>query len=424
MNRFKIISKDLWSKYRHEISSEIHRRPYYEQYAPMRISLISLHTKNYENNYRHLNELCDYLAIPAPEYRNLTYSYNHQDKFRVKWESHREFCTFQFIKNMYLDDTSLFGDSNINLVPNLWINNLDSVINCVNLDVINKRDIKSNNDEFIFSSFNNNYVVGSNLCNKKGSVFSDFKIDTNGYHRILLINGDENGEMTGHQLGRSIQRVLDIESYRSMSMISFIKSKNINLQLDEINSKLMKVNEIEDSNKKFIKLKDISDEINFINIKNKFRFQASKGYYPIVDERLNELNFSKIEGMQPYDVYLNSRINPTKRATLTTENRLNETLELVSKNILLIKTQIELDIKKNSIDLLDNMSKKKDIQIKLQKTVEGLSTIILTYYSVNLFSYLLKGFNVLNIYSIDNDLISSLIIMPIGYYFYKKNSKL
>lgn len=84
MNKIKIISKDLWSKYRHEISSEIHRRPYYEHYAPMRISLISLYTKNYENNYSHLRELCDYLAIPAPEYRNLTYSYNHQDKFRVK----------------------------------------------------------------------------------------------------------------------------------------------------------------------------------------------------------------------------------------------------------------------------------------------------------------------------------------------------
>ena len=424
MNRFKVISKDIWSKYRHEISGEIHRRPYYEHYAPMRISLISLHTKNYENNYNHLNELCDHLSIPPPEYRNLTYSYNHQDKFRVKWESHREFCTFQFIKNIYLDDSTLFKNSNINLVPNMWINNLDSVINCINLDIINRCDIKSENDEFIFSSFNNNYVVGSNLCNNKGSVFSDFKIDTNGYHKILLINGNENGVMSGHQLGRSVQRILDIESYRSMSMISFIKSKDINLKLDEINKNLMKINNIEDANEKFLKLKDISDEINFINIRNKFRFQASKGYYPIIEDRFKELNLSKIEGIQPYNIYLNSRINPTKRVTLTTENRLNETLELVSKSILLIKTQIELDIKKNSVDLLDNMSKKTDIQIKLQKTVEGLSTIILTYYSVNLFNYLLKGFIAFNEINLNNDVISSIVIFPIGYYFYKKNNNL
>jgi len=121
---------------------------------------------------------------------------------------------------------------------------------------------------------------------------------------------------------------------------------------------------------------------------------------------------------------LNSRINPTKRITLTTENRLNETLDIVSRSSLLIKTEIEIDIKKNSISLLDNMSKKKDIQIKLQKTVEGLSTIILTYYSVNLFNYLLKGFNVVSDINLNNDLISGFIILPVGYYFYKKNSKL
>ena len=60
--------------------------------------MISLHTKNYENNYNHLTKLCDHLSIPPPEYKNLTYSYNHQDKFRVKWESHREFYTISIYK--------------------------------------------------------------------------------------------------------------------------------------------------------------------------------------------------------------------------------------------------------------------------------------------------------------------------------------
>ena len=424
MNRVKNLPKNLWSKYRHEISNEIHRRPYYEQFDPMRISLISLHTKSYENNYNHLSDLCEYLAIPAPATKNLTYSYTHQDKFRLRWESHREFCTFQFIKNVNLDENYLFTDSNINFIPHLWINNLSSIINCVNLEVINKKNIKSESNEYIFSAFNNNYVAGSNLCNNKGSVFSDFKIDTNGYHRILLINGDKNGEMSGHQLGRSIQRILDIESYRSMSMISFIKSKDINLNLDNISKNLIKINELDNPNDKFFKLKNISDEINILNIRNKFRFQASKGYYPIIDDRFKELNFSKIEGIQPYEIYLNSRINPTKRITLATENRLNETLDIVNRSSILIKTEIELDIKKNSIALLDNMSKKKDIQIKLQKTVEGLSTIILTYYSVNLFNYLLKGFIVLNDMNLNNDVISSIVIFPIGYYYYKKNRKL
>ena len=68
----KSIPKILWSKYRHEISNEIHRRPYYELISPLRISLFSLHTENYSKNYEYLKQLCEYLSIPIPINTNLT----------------------------------------------------------------------------------------------------------------------------------------------------------------------------------------------------------------------------------------------------------------------------------------------------------------------------------------------------------------
>ena len=63
------------------------------------------------------------------------------------------------------------------------------------------------------------------IKNKKNSymqISKDLK-KLNHDNRILLVNNS----LTKHQLGRTIQRVLDIESYRSMLMVGLINSNKI-----------------------------------------------------------------------------------------------------------------------------------------------------------------------------------------------------
>jgi uncharacterized membrane-anchored protein len=39
--------------------------------------------------------------------------------------------------------------------------------------------------------------------------------------------------------------------------------------------------------------------------------------------------------------------------------------------------------------LLESMNKRADLQLRLQKTVEGLSVVAISYYAINLVAYLL-----------------------------------
>ena len=216
----KSIPKNLWNKHRQKVLDEFNRRPYIELSSPLKLSMINILTKKKEKNYYYLDELCKYLSIPPPLENSNSFIHNYENKFLLKWNSHREFCTFQFIKNEDVHSKELFKKSKLQDVPDLWINSIDNILNCTNLEVAN--NINEEND--IFNAFDNNYIVGSYINNRRGEVYSDFRIDGNGYNRILLINNS----LTKHQLGRTIQRVLDIESYRSMLMVGLINSNKIN----------------------------------------------------------------------------------------------------------------------------------------------------------------------------------------------------
>ena len=111
------------------------------------------------------------------------------------------------------------------------------------------------------------------------------------------------------------------------------------------------------------KLYSISGRINALDNRSKFRFQASNAYFPIIKERFTELLFDKIDGLQPYDMYLKSRLNPTRRTIMGTEKRLKETINQVSRLSILLQTNTEMEIKKNSYLLLDSMNQKTDTQI-------------------------------------------------------------
>ena len=424
MYNINFIKPNLWNKNRNLTMNYYHLRPYIEMFSPLKLTYFNIYTKNYEKNFDTILNLCNHLSIPGPNNDDYRFSFMYQDKFLLKWESHREFCTFEFIRKDSLNKSNIFENDNLLYIPSKWIQTLDGkILNCINLHVTNIDNIYLDENNII-SNFNNNYIVGSNISKSKGSVYSDFKVQNNGAQNILLVNGGANGKLSSHLLGRTVQRLLDIESYRTMNMITYNRCKDINTELDILNNNLYEVNNCDDIETQFNNIRDISKELNKINIENRFRFQASKAYTPIINQKIQELSFSKIDGLLSYDIFLKNKLEPCNRSINSTEQRLNETINNSEKSLMFIKTEIDLETNNNNSTTLENMNKKKDIQIKLQKTVEGLSTIILTYYSVNLFNYIIKGYNTLDILKLDNEFLTSIMILPIAYYFYRKNKHL
>ena len=54
----------------------------------------------------------------------------------------------------------------------------------------------------------------------------------------------------------------------------------------------------------------------------------------------------------------------------------------------LLRTRIDVERSAQNQELLASMDKRADLQLRLQRTVEGLSVVAISYYAVNLVSYM------------------------------------
>jgi uncharacterized membrane-anchored protein len=60
-----------------------------------------------------------------------------------------------------------------------------------------------------------------------------------------------------------------------------------------------------------------------------------------------------------------------------------------SRTAQLLRTRVDVERSAQNQALLESMDKRADLQLRLQKTVEGLSVVAISYYAVSLASYVL-----------------------------------
>ena len=61
-------------------------------------------------------------------------------------------------------------------------------------------------------------------------------------------------------------------------------------------------------------------------------------------------------------------------------------------------------------------SRRADLQLRLQKTVEGLSVVAISYYAVSLVSYLV--YHLAGNYSVTEGFLTSIITVPVVWFVY------
>ena len=79
----------------------------------------------------------------------------------------------------------------------------------------------------------------------------------------------------------------------------------------------------------------------------------------------------------------------TKGAAM--EKRLSVLSDKIERAIGLLNVRIGLDMQIQNKSVLDNIAHTANSQFHLQRTVEGLSTIAISYYLLGILSYLLAG---------------------------------
>lgn len=206
--------------------------------------------------------------------------------------------------------------------------------------------------------------------------------------------------LTADELGRRIQRLMEMETYRTMSLLGLPVARRVGKQLAECEKKLEELTlslgqkmetKQEDDEKLFHELSDLSETSNIMLTETRYRFAASRAYFTLFQQRIDSLEEVKVGDVQTMSGFLRSRLEPAMATIESTAKRQETLTNDLSRAIVLLRTRIELNLNKGNQELLQSMDKRHDQQLKISQTVEGLSIVAITYYAVGLASYLLKA---------------------------------
>jgi uncharacterized membrane-anchored protein len=139
-------------------------------------------------------------------------------------------------------------------------------------------------------------------------------------------------------------------------------------------------------------LLSISAEVENLIVQSSFRFGATEAYETIVNQRVEVLREERWDGRQTFGEFMMRRFDPSMRTVKSTERRLLALSDRAQRASDLLRTRVDVQRSAQNQQLLESMDKRADLQLRLQRTVEGLSVVAISYYALNLALYILKPF--------------------------------
>ena len=95
----------------------------------------------------------------------------------------------------------------------------------------------------------------------------------------------------------------------------------------------------------------------------------------------------------------------------STELRLTAMTDRATRAGNLLRTHVDVELLAQNQSLLESMDKRADLQLRLQKTVEDLSVVAISYYSVSLAVYPLYPFA--SVFGVSKGNLTATVALPI-----------
>jgi uncharacterized membrane-anchored protein len=133
----------------------------------------------------------------------------------------------------------------------------------------------------------------------------------------------------------------------------------------------------------------VSAELEALSAQSAFRFGATAAYEAIVTQRIQVLREERFAGRQTFAEFMMRRFDPAMRTVKHTETRLQTMADRAMRAGDLLRTRVDVARSAQNQALLESMDRRADLQLRLQKTVEGFSVVAISYYAVSLGSYML-----------------------------------
>lgn len=378
---------------RHELSNEVHARPPEPLVAPVKLSCIALTTDwPYRDEDRDVvKALTDQYGATPPGPGAKHYSVDLK-AFRFIWERHTEFTRYTFITPA--ENDAPFSNPAIEAAPPAWIERLPGkLIAATHAALISEGEYR---DEIAATSgrfFSGNALIGAEVTGGAATAITDFRLHADGFSRFLVYNRS----MSPWHAGRIVQRLLEIETYRIMALLSLPVAQSLNPHLSSWEAEL---SEIADSMTQQVgrddpellnRLTRLQAAIEKKYTQSQFRFGAGAAYYSLVQRRIAELREERISGMQTFNEFTERRLAPAMNTCESAADRLAALSERVDRSAQLLSTRVDMSLEQQNQKVLNSMNRRAALQLRLQQTVEGLSIAAITYYVVGVIGYVAAG---------------------------------
>ncbi len=242
------------------------------------------------------------------------------------------------------------------------------------------------NDWFVPES-----LAVSEVLDNAAIMAGDFRIDPNGHMRFAVFASSTISE---RRVGRIVQRLCEIETYKSMSMLGFARVRKMGAQLSELDTRLTELvgamsAPAAKAEETLQALLAISAEFETLSARSSFRFAATFAYEALVNQRIESLRENRYDGRQSFAEFMMRRYQPAMRTVKSAQERLEAMSSRGVRAADLLRTRVDVERSAQNQALLESMDKRSDLQLRLQRTVEGLSVVAISYYAVSLVAYLL-----------------------------------
>ncbi len=158
-------------------------------------------------------------------------------------------------------------------------------------------------------------------------------------------------------------------------------------------------------------LLSVSAELENLSAQTSFRFGATGAYEAIVEQRVSVLREERFDGRQTFAEFMTRRYDPAMRTVKSAERRLSAMAARAMRAGDLLRTRVEVQRSAQNQQLLESMNQRADMQLRLQRTVEGLSVVAISYYAVSLAGYLM--YPVSEALGLSKGMVTALITVPV-----------
>ena len=319
--------------------------------------------------------------------------------YTLRWERHTEFTSYSLVQQ--LPESAQLGATDPDLLsslvlPNGWLAGIPGRTFAAIKLVMVHGDLKSP-EEMLLSArkwFGERPVVASLVGrNSRSLVVTDFMLRDSGFERMLVIAPPK---ISVTRAGRIAQRLLEIETYRVMALRGLPVAKKLDSELANSEQQLASItdqlkNKITSEQELLDRLVALAVHMERITIEHMYRFTATRAYDKMITQRINELKEKAIPGTQIIGEFMWHRLSPAIAKVEDTAQRMGSLSERISHTSALLRTQVNILTEAQNQQLLEKLTRGQELQLRLQRTVEGLSIAAISYYVVSLILYLTKA---------------------------------